>query len=110
MENTIDCFVVVFDFGCLTVATATQLRRPKFIDIDQLTLPFQLILYFLHRPILMPSNNAVSGIPPVTKSDINFFWIRFGSLHRDHSKYFVKVFFLVDEGLEFPLLEGVDEM
>jgi hypothetical protein len=58
----------------------------------------------------MPSNYAVSGIPPGTNASNHLFLIRFGSLHCDHSKYFVEGFLLVDEGLEFPLLEGVIEM
>jgi hypothetical protein len=58
----------------------------------------------------MPSYNAVSWVPPVTEADNHLFWIRFGSLCRDHLKYFVEGFLFIDEGLEFPLSEGVDDM
>jgi hypothetical protein len=54
--------------------------------------------------------NAVSWVPPVTEADNHLFGIRFGSLCRDHSKYFVEGFLLKDVGLEFPLSERVDDM
>ncbi len=96
------------NFGCFTVATATQLRRPNLINVYQFTPP--ILLYFFHSSPTMMSYNAVSWVAPVTKANNHLFGISLCSLHHDYLEYFVEGFLLKDVGLEFPLSEGVDDI